>query len=65
METINPNVRETIHRFSLYARELDEVIEGFLGVHLAGKSIQEAEFATLSPVLQRSLIERIYADANQ
>jgi tRNA(Ile)-lysidine synthetase-like protein len=64
MEAINPNIRETLSEFAQYARDLDILMESVLAVHLSGSSITEWEFIGLAPILQRTLIERLYSQAH-
>lgn len=61
MEKINPMVRETLSNFSEYARELDDMVEGLLSVHLSGNTISEEDFAKLPNLLQLSFLEKVYA----
>jgi tRNA(Ile)-lysidine synthase len=39
LETINPNIHQTLREFALYARDLDVLMESILAVHLSGSSI--------------------------
>lgn len=64
MEAINPNIRETLSDFTQYARDLDILMESILAVHLSGSSITEGEFMGLAPILQRTLVERLYSIAH-
>jgi tRNA(Ile)-lysidine synthase len=64
MELINPSIRETLNDFAQYARELDVLMENILAVQLSGSSITEWEFMKLAPILQRTLIERLYSQAH-
>ncbi len=64
MALINPRIEATLCELAEYARELDQALEGLIGVYLTGESISEKEFASLSPLLQRTLIERLYARAH-
>jgi tRNA(Ile)-lysidine synthetase-like protein len=64
MEAINPSIRETLNDFAQYARDLDILMENILAVHLSGSSITEREFIGLAPILQRTLIERLYSIAH-
>ena len=64
MAAINPSILETLSEFAQYARDLDILMENILAVHLSGSSILASEFERLAPILQRTLIERLYSSAH-
>jgi tRNA(Ile)-lysidine synthase len=64
MEIINPMVRKTLANFAGYARELDQMTEGLIGVHLSGNSITEDTFVSLPKLLQFTFLEKVYASVH-